>query len=229
MSASNRRTVLCDDPYVTWDDAMQFRLTYEGILCSTQQDKMTGQYDRRADHKHDIRKHFHPQLKRLWDITPHLTAGVDTGPVVFSLGSEERPWLRYHRDDLAKKHEMFGWNFVPLVTDHANLLCGVDILFLRPDHPGSLIRSGDIDNRLKTLLDALRLPVANERYDNRAQGPDDQPFYCLLEDDRLITKISVETDQLLDFDQSKDPNQVKLVINVTVRPYEASMDNVQFL
>ena len=35
MSASNRRTVLCDDPYVTWDDAMQFRLTYEGILCST--------------------------------------------------------------------------------------------------------------------------------------------------------------------------------------------------
>lgn len=54
-------------------------------------------------------------------------------------------------------------------------------------------RLGDIDNRLKTLFDALRLPnQTNELvgYDNPA--PDENPFFCLLEDDSLITHVSVE-------------------------------------
>ena len=224
------KIVYLDDPDYDPEERphMQFRLTYDGPLCSTQQDKLTGQFDRRAGHKHEIRQQFHPQLKRLWDITPHLTAGMDTGPTLLAT-EDSPPAVIYHRDHLSKKHAMFGWNFVPLVTEDLNLICGLDILFLRPDHPGGVIKSGDIDNRLKTLFDALRLPVANERYDQRQGENGEQPFYCLLEDDRLITKISVETDQLLQFGKSEDPNLVRLVINVSLRPYEVNTDNVQFL
>lgn len=39
---------------------MDFRLTYEGPL----------QHDGGADHKHEIRKVFYEQLKRLWEIQP---------------------------------------------------------------------------------------------------------------------------------------------------------------
>ena len=39
------------------------------------------------------------------------------------------------------------------------LTCGLKILFLRKEGPGKLIlQGGDIDNRLKTLLDALKMP-----------------------------------------------------------------------
>jgi hypothetical protein len=116
------------------------------------------------------------------------------------------------------------------VTEDLDLLCALDILFLRPDRPGDLIWGGDIDNRLKTLFDAMRIPVANEDYVNRTPASDEQPMFCLLEDDKLITKIAVETDQLLQLPLGKedDSHQVRLVIRVTVRPYDMHVGNMQF-
>jgi hypothetical protein len=46
---------------------MEFRLTYQGPLNSTQRDPLDKQRDKNADHKHDLRKPFHKQLKRLWE------------------------------------------------------------------------------------------------------------------------------------------------------------------
>jgi hypothetical protein len=40
-------------------DAMEFRLTYEGILLGASRE------NKRAKHKHEIRKIFHKQLRRL--------------------------------------------------------------------------------------------------------------------------------------------------------------------
>jgi hypothetical protein len=118
-----------------------------------------------------------------------------------------------------KKHSHYGFWFVPLV-----MICGLDILFLRPDKPGGVIWAGDIDNRLKTLL-----PEANERYHERTPEPDETPFYCLLEDDKLITKVSIETDQLLQFvTQKEEMSEVRLIITVRLRPYEINIGNVQF-
>jgi hypothetical protein len=37
-------------------------------------------------------------------------------------------------------------------------MCSLQILFLRHDPPGSVIHAGDLDNRVKTLIDALRMP-----------------------------------------------------------------------
>ncbi len=222
------RVVLLDDPYNQPDEGcfMQFRLTYEGLLLATQRDPENGQRDKRADHKHDIRQAFHGQLKRLWEIVPHLREGGGSGPSALVMG--ETPLAR-DVTSVSERHNLYGWNFVPLVTQELNLLCGLDILFLRPDRPGVVLRSGDIDNRLKTLFDALRIPEANESYHARGHGPDEQPFFCLLEDDKLITKVSVETDQLLQFvTPRRDMNEVRLVITVTIRPYELHLENMQF-
>jgi hypothetical protein len=62
--------------------------------------------------------------------------------------------------------------------------------FLRKEEPGRLYQGGDLDNRLKTLFDALSVP-------NKEQVVDDptmvEQVYCLLEDDRLITKVDIDT------------------------------------
>ncbi len=61
-------------------------------------------------------------------------------------------------DVIADQYHEFGYRFVPLVREEISLLCSVGILFLRRDIPGSLLSAGDIDNRIKTVIDTLRRP-----------------------------------------------------------------------
>lgn len=208
---------------------MEFRLTYEGPLPATQGNEVGSAKSSKPQQKHEIRRRFHPQLKRLWEITPFLKTGVRSGPS--ALITEESPdSIDLSLEALAAKHGCDGWGFVPLVTAQLNLICALDILVLRPHAPGDVISAGDLDNRLKTLFDALRIPAPNERYSDRNAEDDEKPyFFCLLEDDRLITKVSVETDQLLEL-VSPDANaeDVRLVITVRLRPYELHLANMQF-
>ena len=205
----HEKRILLSDPYHDPDDGplMEFRLTYSGLLFSTGNDsQMRG--DRRGDHKHAIRLAFHPQLKRLWEITEFL-----------ALEGHKKP--NYKPARLAKKHAHFGWNFVPLVSEELDLMCGVDVLFLCPRRPGGIVNQGDIDDRLKTLLDALAIPDANQGYESRTPEKSETPLYVLLENDRMITKVSVETDQLLEFvTPNRDVNEVRLIITVRICDYE---------
>jgi hypothetical protein len=180
---------------------MEFRLTYEGLLLATQKDPVSGQADARTEHKRTLRRKFHLQLKRLWEINPYLKPGY---PVEFDWGSNSIP--RSTRligssiaEYLAPRYQKNAYRCVPLVRRELSLICSLEILFLRPDPPGEILASGDIDNRLKTLFDALRLPKGEQEligYDKAAA--DEIPFFfCLLEDDSLITHVSVETDALL--------------------------------
>ncbi len=205
---------------------MEFRLTYQGELFSSQPTDTQSKVDRRAGHKHSIRRVFHKQLKRLWEITPFLKNGGGGGPVALVTGKGHSPV--YDIASLAKRHALYGWNFVPLVTQDLDLLCGLEILFLRPDKPGKLW-AGDIDNRIKTLFDTLRIPDAQENYSHKQRLDGENPFFCLLEKDELITKVSVETDQLLDFDERNEKiGDVKLVMTVRIRPYEMTLGNLEF-
>jgi hypothetical protein len=138
------------------------------------------------------------------------------------------------RDGLAQRYTTGAYRFVPLVREELALLCSLKILFLRPDPPGSLIRSADLDSRLKTLFDALKMPVENSQL-GRFQTPDadENPFYCLLEDDKLISHVSVETDALLeptaeDFTGNQARHDARLIINVQVRPYTLTWGNISF-
>lgn len=211
---------------------MEFRLTYDGPLRATQKDPVNGQVDARAAHKQDIRRRFHVQLKRLWQVNPYLQHGY---PVTFDWQSSSNPksGTSYHTsiaEWVAEMHKSRGYRFVPLVRSDLGLICRLEILFLRPEAPGSVLSSGDIDNRLKTLFDALRMPKGAQEltaYDQPADGED--PFFCLLEDDGLITHVSVETDVLLEpVAQRFDPSDARLVINVRLRPYNISPANESF-
>jgi hypothetical protein len=239
---SNRRVVVKDDPDEHSEIVlMEFRLNYEGPLLSTQKDPVDGQKDARADHKHEIRRQFHPQLRRLWEIHPFLRD--------FKIDPQDLPWmLKQHSDSamrlvsggpesslreiLAGQYRENGYEFIPLVSEGLSLACELDVLFMRRDAPGAIIQSGDIDNRLKTLLDALRKPKrANELGKYTVPGADESPFYCLLEDDKLITKLTVETDWLLSPLTSAplDDKMVHLIIKVTLRPSVVSGINLNFV
>jgi hypothetical protein len=228
----SRRVVFDDDPYHRVEDGpfMEFRLTYDGLLFSTGNDSCLGP-DKRGDHKHHLRMAFHPQLKRLWEITPFLKNGEGGGPtgMAFSGDMAGKPTPSYKASYLAKNHTQNDWRFVPLVTEDLELLCSIDVLMLRPEIPGNIIQSGDIDGRLKTLFDALSKPNARQGYADRKPEGGQDPTYVLLEDDKLVTKVAVETDQLMQIDPHKyDKSLVRLVITVRLRPYEMHRGNMQF-
>lgn len=219
-----------DDPDLNWEgDCLEFRLTWEGqLLAETARDGTVKRS--RAEHKQKIRKALHPQLRELWKISPYLShpkaPKAKVGSRVFGAPSFEHSIER-----LSERFSMFGYRFVPLATRDLELLCAIEVLFLRPEPPGNLIkRTGDIDNRLKTIFDALCMPRdANQLGPYKTPEEDEEPFFCLLEDDSLITKASVETDTLLEpVNSSSNPNDAKLVITVRLRPWRVNADNVGF-
>src|SRR5882757_1456685 len=159
---------------------VEFRLTYEGSLYAS------GNNSPHSDNKHHIRKILHVQLKQLWEITPHLKQLVTKFNA--NLGSAV--------DILPDKFPVGKYRFLPLVTEELSLWCGLDILFLRPDPSGQIIKSGDIDGRVKTIFDAMRIPTLQE-LGGHTPGIGEDPFFCLLEDDCLISRVAVETDMLL--------------------------------
>lgn len=83
------------------------------------------------------------------------------------------------------------------MTEEHDLRCSLDILLLRPEEPQYIYRQGDIDGQLKTLFDALRLPANSQETGGVEPQDDETPFFCLLEDDRLISEVRITTDQLL--------------------------------
>lgn len=200
---------------------MQFRLTYAGPLYSSGNDSK----ERKAVHKHEIRQALSPQLERLWEIVPFLKSAERSGPSALLL--EQPPAPNYKASWLAKKHAQFGWGFVPLVSVELDLWCSLEVLFLRPGKPGGIYHQGDIDGRLKTLLDALAIPDANQGYASR-EAPK-RPLFVLMENDRLVSKVSVETDELLERGPDvSDVNFARLVITVSIRPNEMHLGNMQF-
>lgn len=206
---------------------MEFRLTYAGPLYATQRDPMPGKPPKHTENRHDIRRAMHLQLKRLWRESKTLSGTRVDAEVITDV---ETVAICNEAAELAKKHAHYGFNFVPLVTEELDLMCSLDILFLRPDRPGGAVWGGDIDNRLKTLLDALRIPEAGENYSSRMPTEDEKPFYCLMEDDRLLTRVSVDTDRLLEpIDGHYKAEDARLVLTVKIQPYNAVMGNLHFV
>lgn len=135
---------------------LKFRLTYQGqLLSETNRGKLL---DARARHKHEIRKSLHPQLKRLWEISPNLLLK----PLELPAGTKGvrfgAPKDQHTAKGLSEIFTLGNYNFVPLLTRGMGAICKIDVLYLRAGAPGSAFSSGDIDNRLKTLFDGLTVP-----------------------------------------------------------------------
>ncbi len=171
---------------------MKFRLVYKGELPPTNDD------NEKLEIKQKIRKKFHPQLKKF----------IESNKVSPGLGRK------------LQLFERKGFKFRPII-DKKNR-CSLDILFLRSDAPGKGF-AGDIDNRVKTLLDALSVPGENELLPlDSPPDKHEKPLFCLLEDDSLVTQLSVEMDHLFDLDLqngSKNCRAVcQLIITIVLEP-----------
>jgi hypothetical protein len=119
---------------------------------------------------------------------------------------------------------------LPIVREDLHLVCDLDILFLRRENPGSLISGGgDLDNRLKVLFDALRIPQDDNEVRGIEPGPQDGLLFCLTEDDKLITGFRCTTDRLLEPANSEaEENHVRLVINVEVKATKLTAENMGY-
>ena len=145
--------------------------------------------------------------------------------------------------DLVKREfPSLGYEWVPLVLEKFSLVCELDILLLKRDGLHSPLDNGDIDNRVKTLIDCLKIPRGKSELGDKDSGPldDEAPFFVLLQDDSLVTKLSVETDILYDprshipksedrIQKRQDDDQlVHAVITVNIKPYNVNMFNLMF-
>jgi hypothetical protein len=178
---------------------MNFRLFYRGPIPSGS--------DVSPRHKHRIRKALHPQLAELW--------------------SQNAKWWG-DPEEMGYICNRNGFNFVPVVRKEHLLDCSIEILFLRRDHPGNLVKSGgDIDNRIKTLFDGFRVPHSIGELGGYSPETDEDPFFVLLEDDSLITELSVTTDRLLTPPaESERESDVVLIIQLKVNYEVPTLEHV---
>src|ERR1700738_3877631 len=123
---------------------MRFALLYDGPLSSKGSPK----------EKHHIRLALHAQLEKLWQ-RPPLNRFPPTNP---------KTTLNVGWSPVSEHIRSVGvCDFVPLVINEIKTVLDIDLTFLRAGAPGQLIyQGGDIDNRLKTLFDALQVPKANQ-------------------------------------------------------------------
>ena len=168
---------------------MEFYLKYDGPLKSN-----AGPKD-----KHDIREDLYPQLKNLWDIEPL---------------SRRKNFLKHENKPSVLK-EIDGIIFAPLICNALDFICQLDLTMLWPETQGVISNvGGDLDNRLKTLFDALQCPDTNQIQPVKERFADKQPFFCLLENDKLITSVDIRTHTLL---CSKNKTDVSVLIHVMVK------------
>ena len=199
----------CDPPSEK-GQLVQFRLIYRGRLPA----QKSGGGGSRVAEKHEIRKQFHLQLAELWKEHPLLVAW-NRSTESSQTGDGPRS-TRTLTDTYADQYENFGFRWMPLINNQYGLACALDILFLRRDNPGNLIKSGgDIDNRIKVLVDAMQVPKYKQDILDFKPEAHENPFYCLLEEDSLVTDIRVQTDRLLIPQQSDEAlHDVMLVVHV---------------
>ena len=158
---------------------MRFTLIYDGPLESAGNRP-------KPDEKWAIRKQLDPQLRRLWSVNPDLANLKASGPIredgeyiriephheaqvsvaasksissltpvfvdAFRAPSPVR-WV-----DLCEPIQKGGRSFMPLVRGSLALTCGLRIQFLKQESRGRVYQGGDLDGRIKLLLDALSVP-----------------------------------------------------------------------
>jgi hypothetical protein len=211
-------------------EIMRFTLTFDGLLPASGNSP-------KPKEKWEIRAALHPQLAELWNTDPVLSQLQNVGVWIPIPGTYAR-FEQHHSIPIAHTPQsgqtniiapidVGGKKFIPLIREEMSLICDLDILFLRKEEPGKLVKQGgDIDNRIKTLFDGLRMPTASEM--QYAPAELERPFYCLLQDDSLIAGFNVRTGKLLSKPGSHVA-EVRLVVEVIVKAVHVRGYNLPLL
>jgi hypothetical protein len=206
---------------------MKFTLIYDGELPAS----ANSPKPEAASH---IRNELHHQLVDLWDshIILRELANTARAPIIRHMREPARnevrpPWklpdytgpvspMESGQIDLCAAIDVPNvGHYIPLVRHSLCLACAVDILFLRHEEPFNLMRQGgDLDGRIKTLFDGLKMPNPKDKYVGLKPAAD--PLYVVLEDDALISDISIRSGRLLG-NRAKDKHAVRLTIDVTIK------------
>lgn len=203
---------------------MEFCLHYYGELKS---------HDTAAG-KHLIRQTLHPQIQSLCRSPPfsyyfsddrngerNRTRKPKTGDPE-EVTVDDMLYLEPMYVELGSKRYWF------LISEDLATVADLRITILLPHETGHIVHNGgDIDNRIKTLFDALRVPSApseipsSDSFDYTNGG-----MYCLLRDDKLINRVAIQSYQ--DHDP-KDPDSVKCLIEVETKITVALGTNLAFV
>jgi hypothetical protein len=209
---------------------MRFHLVYSGPLPAS------GNSSKKGEHVLRIRRELSPQLAELWRTHNSLqvlanVAAIKTTRISWS-GEDQMPPRHWATQSPALYKDLIApiavgeKNYQPLVRETLSLSCELDILFLRQADPGALVsQGGDLDNRVKTLLDALRMPELQEQ---QLRPPEEDGLYCLLQSDHLVSRLDIDTDRLL-FAQSDKAHEVHLVIGVKINVLRVGPHNMCLL
>ncbi|MGN0929981.1 MAG: hypothetical protein ACI4N3_05060 [Alphaproteobacteria bacterium] len=179
---------------------MKFKLLYNGEIKINPK--------KRSQHLHDIRMAISPQLERLSEISPYNTIKE-----------------RMNKTKSKGIKEINGVKFFPIIRPELNLLAELDIQIMHPE----LLETprADIDNRMKTLLDALKRPQNAHELAEHINKKD--IIYTLLDDDHLVTKMTINTSHLLYKEQNTSPNHdydLLVIITVNIRASKGTMENL---
>ena len=159
---------------------MRFKLIYDGPLPP----------DNRSRPISEIKaeKRFHRNYGSCGEMQPGIVITI---------------WLvnpKFGPEAIARAYRRGDVNFVPLIRRTNGMLFTLDILVLLRQRPyRSTFQEGDLDSRIKTLIDGLGMP--------RQPIDDATPeLVCLFEDDDLITELSVDPISCLRRSERIKPN-----------------------
>lgn len=177
---------------------MKFTLTYDGELLAQSRNNST------TREKWEIRKQLSPQLAHLWSThvplqraLPYRVVPRDESFWMMDVHHESAKTIttptavKDNEIDLCASISVGAVSFRPLVRKSYALTCSLDIFFLRNGRAGDLQHGGDLDNRIKTLLDALSVPNMDQLCES-----DVPHMHCLVEDDALVTGLKIDSRQL---------------------------------
>lgn len=148
---------------------MEIILTYRGRIPAKRSDK---------EAVWAIRKEFHLQLAKLWGKEPFdvLKRWEDAG-----FSADAPHFTRHWRNQ----------TFVPFLGQDVSVGADLDITLLTGvPIQKRVISAGDLDNRIKRIVDALRVPKGHGEMVEEL--PPDARWYCLLEDDDVVTSLSAK-------------------------------------
>jgi hypothetical protein len=115
-----------------------------------------------------------------------------------------------------------GLGFFPIITRAQQLVCSLSVVIHRREKIGNILAyHGDLDNRMKTLFDALRMPqtdgevLSDDSKHSKHAGRVN--CACLLEDDSIISELHIKTMHSL---EALAPNDVILTMDVEIKRHD---------